>query len=913
MSERALATAQKQSTAPAAPSHGAILQREFAYGNHAKAGGEYAECSKTTLGLQRKLTIGASSDPLELEADRVAEAVVSGRSVATRPSTGPLAVQRQEMEKPREQPQFPAQETSETEKFQKGGLAAAGEFFRRFWDQFSNSEEGKRILAKNERDLQPILKFFKDFADSIFGKTAPGAGGSAAAKSGRDTSSNPVNSPSTAGPAPYAAKDEKLFSLELKWDFVTPPSGMTLKTPWLDSPEIPLGPTPSTPTPAPPKAPLPFKMAPKIPRICTPADPQGDQGEADARSAFIFWWLQQNQQAAEKRAQEILDQSKLRAPPKFAPSAVKPLFKREAGAKAIPDPQPVEAGLRSPGKPLDPATRAFMEQRFGYDFSQVRVHTDSKAAESARALNAMAYTFGRDVVFGPGRYSPMTSSGTKLLAHELTHVVQQTGSKANLSGPTDRNGEPSAIARNNPSPAQRFGPTSGFLVQRSPDTQGDTPTYGSLSPRKPDPNLVRERVELKKAGGSWVEIAAGGEQKPANGAYSFALRDGRMYGSRFGHLEASGGGRVRFVGDIQFNNGTLERWDAGSGSYKPVESFVEEIAAEAKKNGLDLEFDRDPQKSKFRPLAPEAKSGQRQLPVIQGKGDAKAEPPGKGAQAPAGAASQAAGGGGMQPSAAQPLSAVTQEMRAGARDIAQELGKSFRLMRVARVLTSILRVVEFAGNLVMVYQSISMAQRGLAGEGFILTDKIKESEDLRDKANALGAEYPAYSDWVQSMGFPIYVAAVDADSIESLVMQLSELGSLISEQWVDLRKQSKRVKSALKEVTAKRQAAKKILDDPVALAALDHGGSTLNSATVLAADMDLSRIESALMQTDKAWDSVISKMNADIDFVAAWHSWLQDVGVASGKLKPTPTISVSAGELKELSKAQKPQDGLKLT
>jgi hypothetical protein len=427
MSERALATAQKQSTAPAAPSHGAILQREFAYGNHAKAGGEYAECSKTTLGLQRKLTIGASSDPLELEADRVAEAVVSGRSVATRPGTGPLAVQRQEMEKPREQPQFPAQETSETEKLQKGGLAAAGEFFRRFWDQFSNSEEGKRILAKNERDLQPILKFFKDFADSIFGKTAPGAGGSAAAKSGRDTSSNPVNSPSTAGPAPYAAKDEKLFSLELKWDFVTPPSGMTLKTPWLDSPEIPLGPTPSTPTPAPPKAPLPFKMAPKIPRICTPADPQGDQGEADARSAFIFWWLQQNQQAAEKRAQEILDQSKLREPPKFAPSVLKPLFKREPGAEAISDPQIVEAGLRSPGEPLDPATRAFMEPRFGYDFSHVRVHTDSKAVESARALNAMAYTFGRDVVFGPGKFAPASPSGQRLIAHELAHVVQQSG------------------------------------------------------------------------------------------------------------------------------------------------------------------------------------------------------------------------------------------------------------------------------------------------------------------------------------------------------------------------------------------------------------------------------------------------------------------------------------------------------
>jgi hypothetical protein len=71
-----------------------------------------------------------------------------------------------------------------------------------------------------------------------------------------------------------------------------------------------------------------------------------------------------------------------------------------------------------------------MEQRFGHDFSQVRIHTDSKAAESARALNAMAYTFGRDVVFGPGRYSPMTSSGTRLLAHELTHTIQQNAENA---------------------------------------------------------------------------------------------------------------------------------------------------------------------------------------------------------------------------------------------------------------------------------------------------------------------------------------------------------------------------------------------------------------------------------------------------------------------------------------------------
>lgn len=82
--------------------------------------------------------------------------------------------------------------------------------------------------------------------------------------------------------------------------------------------------------------------------------------------------------------------------------------------------------LRSPGQPLDAATRAFFEPRFGYDLSQVRVHADAKAAGSARAVRALAYTVGRDVVFGSGQFSPGTAAGQKLLAHELAHAVQQS-------------------------------------------------------------------------------------------------------------------------------------------------------------------------------------------------------------------------------------------------------------------------------------------------------------------------------------------------------------------------------------------------------------------------------------------------------------------------------------------------------
>jgi hypothetical protein len=85
----------------------------------------------------------------------------------------------------------------------------------------------------------------------------------------------------------------------------------------------------------------------------------------------------------------------------------------------------VHETLRGPGQPLDATARAFLEPRFGRDFSHVRVHTDARSAASARAVNARAYTVGRDIVFGPGQYAPHTSSGQKLLAHEIAHVVQQ--------------------------------------------------------------------------------------------------------------------------------------------------------------------------------------------------------------------------------------------------------------------------------------------------------------------------------------------------------------------------------------------------------------------------------------------------------------------------------------------------------
>ena len=81
--------------------------------------------------------------------------------------------------------------------------------------------------------------------------------------------------------------------------------------------------------------------------------------------------------------------------------------------------------LRSSGQPLDPETRAFMETRLGHDFSQVRVHMEAEAAESARAVNALEYPVGSDVVFNKGQYEPRVLKERRLMAHELPHVLQQ--------------------------------------------------------------------------------------------------------------------------------------------------------------------------------------------------------------------------------------------------------------------------------------------------------------------------------------------------------------------------------------------------------------------------------------------------------------------------------------------------------
>ena len=168
------------------------------------------------------------------------------------------------------------------------------------------------------------------------------------------------------------------------------------------------------------------------------------------------------------------------------------------------------------GHPLDRATRAHFERRFGYDFGAVRVHRDRAAERAAEKLGAVAFTVGRDVVFGSGRYQPHTVPGRALVAHELTHVVQQDSGRRH-TGP--------AIRRQTPRPAPGAEPNPG----PTPGEMGDK-LLKSFEKKFPDAaKLLRTKPSAKalvnEAAVKGVKFGGFAEDGPAKLAWSYTIGD----------------------------------------------------------------------------------------------------------------------------------------------------------------------------------------------------------------------------------------------------------------------------------------------------------------------------------------------------------------------------------------------------
>ena len=172
-------------------------------------------------------------------------------------------------------------------------------------------------------------------------------------------------------------------------------------------------------------------------------------------------------------------------------------------------PPVVHEALRDSGQSLDSSTRSFMERRFGHDFGNVRVHVDARAAASARSVNALAYTVGSDIVFRDGAFAPDDSSGRRLLAHELTHVVQQSDAGTTRGQPIQRQPDdtkekegPAAHAPPEKPPLAKTPPEKAPPEQTPPEKAPAATTPPAKQP--PRKTLKSENVDLNDpvAGGT---------------------------------------------------------------------------------------------------------------------------------------------------------------------------------------------------------------------------------------------------------------------------------------------------------------------------------------------------------------------------------------------------------------------------
>ncbi len=201
----------------------------------------------------------------------------------------------------------------------------------------------------------------------------------------------------------------------------------------------------------------------------------------------------------------------------------KRLQRSAIGAAPEVAPPIVHDVLRSSGRPLPASLRSEMGARYGHDFSRVQVHTDARAGESADAVGALAYTVGRDLVFGSGRYAPASPQGKALIAHELTHVVQQrdAGPPAGTipigpeSGPEEREAERAAAV-----PAG-VSPSSASPVSLSPARQAVQRVAGPYIKQIAVHLAPKQSAEL-----TWD----GTPPATAPGSDSFTVSTGKGYG-----------------------------------------------------------------------------------------------------------------------------------------------------------------------------------------------------------------------------------------------------------------------------------------------------------------------------------------------------------------------------------------------
>jgi hypothetical protein len=497
------------------------------------------------------------------------------------------------------------------------------------------------------------------------------------------------------------------------------------------------------------------------------------------------------------------------------------------------------------GSPLPQNTKEEMESSFGEDFSAVRIHNDSSAAQMNTELSAQAFTNGSDIYFNSGKYDTGSKGGKLLLAHELAHVIQQGGAPVNSH----------SVIGNAPQ-VQMQGGSTGRLPALSPDEllqfllsqRG----FGTSKPGIPtfDPKGIGKPTGKGYQTYAAVQIVdkEGKQVKVSTGAYLSG-------GDQHGEVDAINNLRNSLPEGAKFEGGKM----IVAVEQVPCPNCDSSIRAYAKELGVSEFQVYVPQRESIRSPGTFVKPKTAATGAFQG---------GRGPTTASLFTSET-----LETSSAA-SSALTAEAKAAAKEAATELKAELKMLRIASFVTTSLTIISGVLDILNAIDFFNMAENKLNGGAFILTDYMNKANEISAKADVLDSEYPNVSDRLTEMQPKLIKSIGDISGRGELLLEVLDFKIILQQMQTGLDARIKSIGGVIKEADAKHAAAIKILEDPVAsgaIAAATFGDTEL--ARLFAVSEDLQHISGTLSGALEKFKKIKESLDGDVEFLQAWYDY----------------------------------------
>ena len=504
------------------------------------------------------------------------------------------------------------------------------------------------------------------------------------------------------------------------------------------------------------------------------------------------------------------------------------------------------------GSSLPTATRKEMENSFGTDFSNVRIHNDSAAMQMSTDLNAQAFTHGSDIYFNSGKYDTNSKGGKHLLAHELTHVVQQGG--------VLNNGNSIIHKDRNSNFVQMQGNSGGKLPALSPnELMNFMLSQRGFGTSKPGALSIDPAGIGKPTGKGYQTYAAiqivdkeGNQIKVSVGAY---LSGKDMHGE------------TQAISALR--NSLPEGTDLkGSKMVVVVEQFPCANCDSAIKN-----FAKEIGVSEYSIYVPARSSLTKAGELVKPK-----------------TAATSAFQGGRGPTTARLLSsevlqeskAISSELAEGAKIVAKEaiasLESDLKILKFSKYLTTAFAILDGISSILTAVDFLNMSQSKLENGTFMMNDYVVKAKEMDADADKIAQEYPNLSEKLNEMQFNLLKAIYIPENLGNVILGVLDFKLQISKLQETIDTRISFITNAKKEADAKHDAAIKILNSHTSsglIGGLSFGTAQL--ATLFAASQDLEQLSGIFTSTLSTLQKVEDSIKEDIYFLQQWYDLLLSI------------------------------------